>query len=371
MSKQESYTQISSNKNLKTIFLILFFAVLFVMIFIYRYYFWPFIFALVFYISFKPIHEFLLKYLRFRLLSTNVLLVSFLCLIVVPFFFLSVSLANQTYEFYIYIANQVDLNETEVYLRNNKLVVEILKYFNISEREIIQKIVQNLQQTSLTVFSRLTNIVTFSIKFSVNFLFMLLIMFFFFSEGEKISLAIYNIMPFPDDIEKDIIDRLKNVIKVLVAGNLLIMIMQGTMVGLGFYISKLPIPLLAGSIAAIFSLIPVIGTSFVFVPAVIYLLITGEYTYASFLLIWCFSWYLFLENVVKPKVFGKRLNFHPLVFFFLLIGSIQTFNLPGVIVGPLLLTLFYSLWEIYKILDVYGLKKDDQNKEKCDLPSTE
>ncbi|HQO23942.1 MAG TPA: hypothetical protein PLM72_12745, partial [Spirochaetota bacterium] len=53
-------------------------------------------------------------------------------------------------------------------------------------------------------------------------------------------------------------------------------------------------------------------------------------------------------------VFGKKLNFHPILFFFLLIGSVMTFNLPGVIIGPVLLTIFFSLWEIYKFLDLYN-----------------
>jgi predicted PurR-regulated permease PerM len=52
------------------------------------------------------------------------------------------------------------------------------------------------------------------------------------------------------------------------------------------------------------------------------------------------------------------LHFHPLIFFFLLLGSIQAFGLPGVIIGPLLLTLFYSLWEIYKLLDEYDADHD-------------
>ena len=51
------------------------------------------------------------------------------------------------------------------------------------------------------------------------------------------------------------------------------------------------------------------------------------------------------------------MSFHPLLFFFLLLGSIQAFNLPGVIIGPIILSLFYSFWEIYKILDEYEIKK--------------
>jgi len=78
-----------------------------------------------------------------------------------------------------------------------------------------------------------------------------------------------------------------------------------------------------------------------------------------------------LENLVKPKIFGDRLNFHPLLFFFLLLGSIQAFNLPGVIIGPIILSLFYSFWEIYKILDDYMQHKRTFDSENGSGTKTE
>ena len=67
--------------------------------------------------------------------------------------------------------------------------------------------------------------------------------------------------------------------------------------------------------------------------------------------------------LIKPKVFGDILRFHPLVFFFLLVGSIKTFNLPGLLAGPLLLTLFYSLLEIYRMLVNYSSIKAETDRE--------
>jgi predicted PurR-regulated permease PerM len=131
------------------------------------------------------------------------------------------------------------------------------------------------------------------------------------------------------------------------------MILQGFMVGFGLFIAGIGTPLLWGTAAAVLSLIPVIGTSFIWIPASIYLSVNGDYGMAIFVAGWSFLWYMILENIVKPKVFGDRLHFHPLLFFFLLLGSIHSFNLPGVIIGPIILSLFYSFWEIYKVIDDY------------------
>ena len=124
-------------------------------------------------------------------------------------------------------------------------------------------------------------------------------------------------LPFPEDIERDVIAKLVEAIKVLMAGNLLIMFLQGLMVGIGLYIAGFNMPLLWGSIAAILSLIPVVGTTFIWIPAVIFLILTKSYGYAVFLSVWCIFWYLSLENLLKPRIFGKKLNFHPLIIFFL------------------------------------------------------
>ncbi len=433
-NNKKSYSKISKNIKLKTIFLILFFTVLFIMLFIFHDYFWPFLFALVFFIALKPVYDFLIKYLKNKLAAIISLLASFIILVVVPFFFLTFSLVKQTNEFYNYLtgkpqiaieqnvenSNDVTINsnlsdnsidnqkksisagkiendklvkdikkylegeklnkgvfiyindrektvsgdkikegklvkDLKKYIRGNKFIKETLTYFNVSEQELLGKLFSFVGVKFELLINALKDIVSFSINLIISFIFMIIFMFFMFSKGETISSRIYNIIPFPDDIEKNIYERLKEVIKVLVTGNFLIMLLQGTMVGLGYLIFGLKGSILAGSIAAIFSLVPVIGTSVVVFPAVLYLFATGRYISGALLLIWGLFWYIFFENILKTKIFGKKLDFHPMVFFFLLLGSIKTFNLPGVILGPVLLTLFFSLWEIYEFLDIYGV----------------
>jgi len=186
---------------------------------------------------------------------------------------------------------------------------------------------------------------------------MMLILFFLFKDAYNFEAAVYRILPLPIDLEEDIVQKLKDVIYTLMLGNLLIMTLQGFMVGLGLFIAGIGTPLVWGTAAAILSLIPVIGTSLIWIPASIYLFATGNYAMSIFVAAWSFIWYMILENLVKPKVFGDRLNFHPLLFFFLLLGSISSFGLPGVIIGPIVLSLFYSFWEIYKVIDDYTKSK--------------
>jgi predicted PurR-regulated permease PerM len=354
--QEESYFTIKENRKLKVLFLLVFSVVLILLGYIYHYYFWPFIFALILYMALRPVSEFLNRLVKKRFISSILVIMLLFLVVLIPLFFLLLMLAQEAYTFYVYIQEQYSAGVFEQFVFESDIFRTIYSYLNIDKGESLKNIADLLKSTSLSLFSNLTGILSFSLNFSLNFLFMLLILFFLFKDGYRLEKPFYRILPFPDEIEKDVVQRMMEVIKVLLAGNLLIMVLQGTMVGLGFTIFGVSMPFLWGSIAAVLSLIPVIGTAFIWLPAVIYLAALGEYLSGLLLGLWCLFFYLILENFVKPALFGKRLHFHPLMFFFLLLGSLKSFGLAGVIIGPILLTFFFSLWEIYKLLEDYNVE---------------
>ncbi len=353
MIPRDSYKIVVQSKRLTTLFWVIFLGLIAGIAYIYRYYFWPFLFAIIFYIGLKPLYTWVLQYVKSKVFASFAMVGLIIVAILIPTFFLLISLSDQVMEFYDFLQLQFDPKVFKQYFTHSILLKETLKYFNLTQDELVQRIIRYMQDMSLTLFSNLTGLLTFSIRFFINFFFMLLILFFLFKDSERFERSIYTILPFPNDIERDMVDTLKVVVRILLAGNFMIMILQGLLVGIGFVIVGLSTPVLWGSIAAIFSLIPVIGTSFVWLPASLYLLAIGSPVKALIIALWCLGWYLLLENVLKPVVFGEKLKFHPLILFFLLLGSLQTFGLPGIIIGPILLTLFFSFWEMYKILDSY------------------
>jgi predicted PurR-regulated permease PerM len=363
IEKTDSYRNLQQNKKLKYLFMALFSLLLFSMAYIFQYYFWPLLFAMVFYIALSPLHDLIGRFVKRRSVSATLMILLLFLGFLIPLFFLLLNLADQSYDVYQFVEKKFKPSRLDEFFYRSNFIGELAHSLRISRGELIKKTTEIMQSASFSVFRNLTDLLTFSIRFSINFFFMLLILFFLFIEGGKFKEAIYRASPFPRDIENDIVNRLKEVIKVLIAGNLLIMLLQGGAVGIGFFIAGINGALLWGSVAAVFSLIPVIGTSVTWLPAAVYLMAVGRVGWATFIFLWGLVWYLFLENFLKPKVFGERLHFHPLIFFFLLLGSLQAFGLSGVIVGPLLLTLFYSFLEIYRVLDEYDTRQSLQGFE--------
>lgn len=351
--EKKDYSALFEDKKIRYPFLILFATISITLLYIYRYYFWPFFFALIIYIAIRPFYDFITGYLKSRLLSSLLMVFTLFLIVLVPLFFVLISLADQAYELYLYLQEQFNTGIIEDIISENIIIQNILSYFNIEKGNILNQIIDLISKTSFKVFSNITTILTFSIQLTVSIFFMLIILFFLLKDGNRLDDSIYKILPFPEDIEKDVITRLKIVINILLAGNLLIMLSQGFVVGFVFYIFDVRMPLLWASVTAVLSLIPIIGTSLVWLPVVIYFLFSKAYISAILIGLLCLIGYLILENLVKPIIFGDRLNFHPLIFFFLLLGSIQAFNLAGVIIGPIILTLFYSFFEIYKLFNEY------------------
>ena len=356
MNEKDSYSVFLKNRTMKISFLVLFAIIIAFLFYIFEPYLWTFLFALIFYIALRPLHELLLKHVKKRVISSFIIIVIIISLVIIPALYLLTILTQQIYALYgkISLAATYDIITS---IEDNNLINSALLFFDIDKLDISSKILAGIKQMSLSILPRTTMIFSYPVNFVINFFLMMLILFFLFKDAYNFEGAIYRVLPLPDDLEESIVKRLKNVIYLVMLGNLLIMTLQGVVIGLGFYIADIGMPLLWGTAAAIFSLIPIIGTSLIWIPASIFLYASGNYGMAVFVACWSFILYMILENIVKPKVFGDRLHFHPLLFFFLLLGSISSFGLPGVIIGPIVLSLFYSFWEIYTVLDDYMRSK--------------
>jgi len=372
MTQKDSFSKMQEDRTLNVLFFLIFGAVIVGLVFVFRYYFWPFLFAFLLYLALRPLYDRIAGLLRSRTAASFVMILFLILLIIIPLLFIVIAAVDQIVHLYHVIESEIEAGILEKMYAIH-FVQSVLGIFNIDPNNAMTKLAEALKGLSVSALSNAQALISYPLNFVINFFFLALMLFFLLKDGYRLEPILYKILPFPDDIEKRVVDRLKEVVRVLLMGNIFIMMLQGAMVGIGLAGAGIPVAILGGSLAAILSLIPVIGTSLVWLPAVIYLAAIGSYVKAILLGAWCLGWYLALENIVKPKLFGKKLNFHPVLFFFLLLGSIQAFGLPGVFVGPILLTLYYSLWEIYKMFRIYDrfhLADSSSTKENEDQPET-
>jgi predicted PurR-regulated permease PerM len=132
-------------------------------------------------------------------------------------------------------------------------------------------------------------------------------------------------------------------------GSVVTACIQGTLAGIGFAVMGVPRAALWGAALAVTSFIPVIGTLLVWVPAAVWLLSTGDLVRALLLTAWCLVFVMAANDyVIKPRLVGGRSDAHPLLMLVAIIGGITVFGVAGVIVGPVVMSLFVATARIYE-----------------------
>lgn len=187
--------------------------------------------------------------------------------------------------------------------------------------------------------------ISFALLAAGNLFFTVLLLFFLFKDAEYFQLYIRRMLPLPEHYVQDFAQRSKMILVAVLKGNLLISLLQGAALGIAFVIAGIPNPLAYAFIATILSLIPVVGTALVWLPACLYLGFFQNAYWTAFLLgSFCLIAYLLLENVLKPRILDRKLGIHPLFLFLAILGGLKEFGMGGLIIGPLMVTLFVSLW---------------------------
>jgi predicted PurR-regulated permease PerM len=181
----------------------------------------------------------------------------------------------------------------------------------------------------------------------LNLFVMLYAMFFFFRDGKQIVKKIFYYMPLSHDDEMLLLERLTSVTRATIKGTVVIGIIQGTLAGFGFWFAGIDGSAFWGTIMAVLSIVPGIGSALVWVPAVIYLFITGQTLSATLLLAWCVAVVGTIDNVLRPTLVGKDAKMPDLLILIGTLGGLFLFGAIGFIVGPIVCGLFLTVWEIY------------------------
>lgn len=182
----------------------------------------------------------------------------------------------------------------------------------------------------------------------IQFLLMLFTLYYLFRDGKNLMAYLMDLSPLPETQERQIMRRFREVGAAVFYGNIALAVLQGLIAGVGFLLFGVPGAFLGGALIGLLALIPFLGGALVYVPAALTMWWHGYPLAAIGLILFCFSSAFFLDNVLRPKLLEKRLQMHPLLVFFSIIGGLAAFGGLGILYGPLIMTVFLALIEIYK-----------------------
>ena len=177
----------------------------------------------------------------------------------------------------------------------------------------------------------------------VGFMLMLFVLFFFLRDGDIIVKRVRAVIPFPAEKKQHLIEHLVAVTRAVVFGIGVTALVQGIMVGIGFFVTGLPSPVVFGALAALLAMVPVGGTLLIWLPGVLWLGFgANRWGWAIALLIWGII-ISAIDNVLRPLLISGRAEVSTLAVFLGVVGGLSAFGPIGLILGPVLLSLVIAL----------------------------
>lgn len=174
-------------------------------------------------------------------------------------------------------------------------------------------------------------------------------LFYFLIDGKRAVAKVMSLSPLQDEYEKLLIRKFVSMSRATIKGTILIGLIQGFIVWLSFWIAGVSSPVIWGFVSVILSVIPMVGAGIVWFPVGLIMLFIGSIWQGVFILLVGVGIISTIDNVLRPKFVGKDTQMHPLLVFFATIGGITYFGLSGFLMGPIILSLFMALWDIYAV----------------------
>lgn len=301
------------------------------------------LFAIAIVIASYSIYEKILSKIKRPVLASATIILLFSIIIILPTYLISLKLYQDSVDFYV--------NHGEV-LQNIELKnceYETCDTIN-SNIELITNSVSNiLNSIGSSLSSYLYSFITSISNFVIQIFIFYVCLFYFYLDKERFLKTFKKLVPLKTHYKEALIIKFKKVCTAVFLDTLLIAIMQGTLVGIGFYIFGLPSGILWGIVASFLALLPFIGSGFVWITASIYLIISGDYFSGVGFLIYGAVIVSFSDNLIRPYLLEKSIHIHPFLILLSIMGGIKVFGFLGIFYGPIIISMLVALIELYEI----------------------
>ncbi|MFP4402478.1 MAG: AI-2E family transporter [Candidatus Nanoarchaeia archaeon] len=346
---------IIKTQNISQFLLLLLFLVLFFYILS------PFIFVLLLSLSIVittySLYNKLLKIVEFKAIAAILMLLYLTILVIFPLYFISITLYSQSIDLY-QSSNLIVEQDISEHCSTNfcEIIMEHLQTIITSVSNVTSTFINGLNQNLYLLFS--------SVSTFVLHLFVLYVsLFYFYIDKNQFINKFKKLVPLSSYSREFLILKFTKATKAVFVNSLLMALIQGLLVGFGFYIFGLPGSMVWAIVAAFLSLIPFIGASVIWFPACIYLLATGNFFAGIGLFIYSIVTVSGSDSLLRPILLEKSIHVHPFLILLSIIGGIQIFGFAGIFYGPLIISVLVALFELYN----FEFESNSQELSKKDI----
>jgi len=289
---------------------------------------------------FYPLYKKVNKLIKSEYISALLMCIILTAIVFIPMWFLTPILVNQSIQFY------VSSQGIDFVTPLKQIFPDIFSSVQLSQEigSVLSSFITKISNSLMNTFSKLiSNFPILLLQFFVVFF----VFFVVLKDQEKFVEYIRSLLPFSKEVENKLFKSSRDITTSIFYGQIVLGIVTGIIVGIGFYIFGVPNAFILTILAAAAGILPIIGTTIIWVPVAIYLFVTGSVYPALGIVIFGILSSI-VENFVKPIIIARWINLHPVVVLVGMVGGTFVFGILGMILGPLILAYLLIVLEIYR-----------------------
>lgn len=331
-------------QGLPDLFIFALFVLLFIFVMmIFSPFFYDILWALLIYIVLLPLYKKLLskyqentrKNKRIHRFFAGIFTIGALLIIIAPVLFTFIELIRQGIS--VITGTQEFLHNHPTFISDSlsnvnsflmKIGINVESALNANN---IQTTLMNyVQAASSTIIKSATSIISGTSRTLISFFLIVFILYFLFLDGSYLGSIFVKVFPIQKDQMDTIFSKFNQTAKGLLIGYGLVAVYQG----------------FVAFILMIASFIPMLGAACIWLPAGLFVVFTHSVWEGVIFLVLSAVFISFLDNFIRPFLLKDRINVHPLIIFFAILGGIRLFGMSGIILGPLIVILLFTVIDL-------------------------
>jgi predicted PurR-regulated permease PerM len=307
----------------------------------------PILFAFIFAIVFYPVHAKIRHWVRNRNAGAALSATAVILVVGVLSFLIGRALVSGLHDIYDSLSGSGESRE--------RLTVFIIQLFDraiswashyvpISVPNLQSALLGQVEKAVASVLGATAGFVGSLSAFGLNTFIAIFAMFFLLRDGKAMSRRVAVILPLRLGQARRLFSLVRETLHAIVYGTLAMAALQGTLMGLAFWFLGLASPAVWGLLATGLAVLPIVGTTCVWLPAAGMLLVSGHWVKGLVLIVWGVAVVHSVDNILRPYLIGGRVKLSTLYVFFAVVGGLKAFGALGLFLGPLILSLTAALF---------------------------
>jgi predicted PurR-regulated permease PerM len=300
---------------------------------------------------FRPVHLFFTRRIPEKAAAalTSLLIVA---IVFIPLTFFTFALADEALNLYGWGRDSQIALKLQSLVQENRHILQLREYLRqigieFDPSELSRDFFTLARQGGMILYNQVSSWITNILHFFFMFLLMIVVIFFLLMELPRMIDKLVRLSPLPDDEDHLLIDKFQEIANAILKVNGLCGAIQGVIGGAIFYFLGLSSPVFWGCVMAVVAFMPILGIGLVMIPTAIILALGDRLGEGIFVFICYLMLSLGIEYLLKPKLVGTRMQMPTLWIFLFIIGGMAVYGVLGILYGPLILTAFLTLSEIY------------------------